>query len=373
MSETRSMRECGKDKSLGASGPLPESCLATYRDVFLATDYVIGGEEASAEAVKEELKHLFLKVTPTLSVIEDKSVVQKIRRCVESVKRFRSNKLTVYQKTKFFEHLDRIFDIAKCQHKFKSCLESFCKAKSCKIKDIHLDCACLSLDKVPKEERAFKLDQRLRCTLGDEGKYQMSIVNRRQAKRDQRSLEQRNDFVLQPLVEVIENTVEDTQVVMEDINQNESKSDQSESDLSAEYQDDAVKRHERVRKQNWIPLTNLAREADRYGFANRPTADIATAVLLGYGVIQPGDLTMAIDPMKVYRARKTNRKSSKETFSEEWEEEPATGLYFGGRKDNTLCYETNEEGKRFPRVKKENHLTLVSEPKGEFISSLPHH
>ena len=36
----------------------------------------------------------------------------------------------------------------------------------------------------------------------------------------------------------------------------------------------------------------------------------------------------------------------------------------------TLCYETNEEGKRFPKVKKENHLTLVSEPKGEFISSL---
>lgn len=36
----------------------------------------------------------------------------------------------------------------------------------------------------------------------------------------------------------------------------------------------------------------------------------------------------------------------------------------------TLCYETNEEGKRFPKVKKEKHLTLVSEPKGEFISSL---
>ena len=38
--------------------------------------------------------------------------------------------------------------------------------------------------------------------------------------------------------------------------------------------------------QNWIPLTNLAREADRYGLGNRPTADIATAVLLDYGVIQ---------------------------------------------------------------------------------------
>ena len=366
MSETRPKRECGKEKSLGAPGPLPESCLATYRDVFLATDYVKGGEEASAEAVKEELKHLFSKVTPTLTVIEDKSVNQKIRRCVESVKRFRNNKLTVYQKSKFFENLDRIFDIAKCQHKFKSCLESFCKAEVCKIKNLHLDCACLPMDKVPKEERAFMLDQRLRCTLGAKGKYQMSIIDSRQAKRDQRCLEQRNDFVM----EVNENTVEDTQVVMEDINQNESKSDRSESDLSAEYQDDAVKRHERVLKQNWIPLTNLAREADRYGLANRPTADIATAVLLDYGVIQPGDLTMAIDPSKVYRARKNNRKSSTETFSEEWEEEPVTGLYFDGRKDNTLCYETNEEGKRFPRVKKENHLTLVSEPKSEFISSL---
>ena len=54
MSETRSKRECGKEKSLGAPGPLPGSCLATYRDVFLATEYLPGGEEASAEGVKEE-------------------------------------------------------------------------------------------------------------------------------------------------------------------------------------------------------------------------------------------------------------------------------------------------------------------------------
>ena len=49
---------------------------------------------------------------------------------------------------------------------------------------------------------------------------------------------------------------------MEDINQNESQSAESMSDLSAEYKDDAVVRLERVKKRNWIPLTNLAREAD---------------------------------------------------------------------------------------------------------------
>ena len=261
-----------------------------------------------------------------------------------------------------------------CGHWYNYFIKHLCTTVSCKIKDLHLDCTCLALDKVPKEERAFMQDQKLRCTQGDKGKYQMSSVNRRQAKRDERALERRVDIeidCIEPQVEeVIEHVVEDNSVVMEDINQNESKSDESKSDTSAEYEDDAVSRLERVRKQNWIPLTNLAREADRYSLGNRPTADIATAVLLDYGVIQPGDLTLAIDPNKVQRARQASRKSSKETFSEEWEEEPVSGLYFYGRKDMTLCYETNEEGKRFPRVKKENHLTLVSEPKSEFISSL---
>ena len=162
MSETRPKRECGKDRSLGAPGPLPESCLATYRDVFLATEYAKGGEEASAEAVKDQLKQLFSKVTPTLSVIEDKSVIQKIYRCCESVTRFRINKMTAYQKAKFLENIDRLFNISKCQHKFRSCLESLCTTVSCKIKDLHLDCACLPVDKVPKEEREFMQDQKLR-------------------------------------------------------------------------------------------------------------------------------------------------------------------------------------------------------------------
>ena len=67
---------------------------------------------------------------------------------------------------------------------------------------------------------------------------------------------------------MIEEVCEDNSVVMEDINQNESESDENKSDTSAEYKDDAVRRLERVKKQNWIPLTNLAREADRYGLGN---------------------------------------------------------------------------------------------------------
>ena len=109
------------------------------------------------------------------------------------------------------------------------------------------------------------------------------VKYQQKAKRDQRHLEKRvdidcNEAEVTDILDEIE-FIEDNSVVMEDINQNESESEESERDLSAEYKDDAVVRLERVRKRNWIPLSNLAREAERYGLGNRPTADIATAVL----------------------------------------------------------------------------------------------
>jgi len=93
----------------------------------------------------------------------------------------------------------------------------------------------------------------------------MSNINRRQAKRDQRNLEKRVDIdcIEAQVAETLDEIEEDNSVVMEDINQNESESEESESNLSAEYKDDAVVRLERVGKRNLIPLTNLAREADR--------------------------------------------------------------------------------------------------------------
>ena len=70
------------------------------------------------------------------------------------------------------------------------------------------------MDKVPKEERAFMQDQKLRRKQGDKGKYQIAIVNRRQSKRDERALEKRADIDgLEPQVdEVIEDVNEDNSV-----------------------------------------------------------------------------------------------------------------------------------------------------------------
>ena len=77
-------------------------------------------------------------------------------------------------------------------------------------------------------------DQMLRCKLGDKGKFQMSIVDNRKAKRDARALDKKAD--------IVEEVFEDDSEVMEDINQSKSESEESKGDTSAEYEDDAVKR-----------------------------------------------------------------------------------------------------------------------------------
>lgn len=51
-------------------------------------------------------------------------------------------------------------------------------------------------------------DQMLRCKLGDKGKFQMSIVDNRKAKRDARALDKKAD--------IVEEVFEDDSEVMED-------------------------------------------------------------------------------------------------------------------------------------------------------------
>ena len=67
------------------------------------------------------------------------------------------------------------------------------------------------------------------------------------------------------IVEEVFEDIADNSLVMEDINQNKIESEESKGDTSAEYEDNAVKRFQRTKMKNWIPLTNLDREADKYG------------------------------------------------------------------------------------------------------------
>ena len=357
---------------LGAPGPLPLAALPTAREVYLAICFTEeeDAEQGALETVALQVEQQFNKVTPTLSLIKHKNTLLKISKLLENVKKFKRKAQTANEKKFFLLKLDKIFDIAVCQHSFERCQDTaFCNKQSCKIQDLHLNCPCNSIDKVPPEERHFMSDQRSRCKLGDKGKLAMAGVNHVQTKRDQRTVEKRTEVDEPNEKDILEEYAEDINLESDhEEDEMESVSDSSEDD----YRDDAVMRHDRARKKNYIKLENTAREADRYNFSNRAVADIATAVLMDYGVIDPEDAFLAVDPKKVHRARNSGREKSKEVFKQEWEEEPVTGIAFDGKKDKTLTFETDENGKRFSRIKMESHLTVVSEPKGEFITSMSH-
>ena len=112
-----------------------------------------------------------------------------------------------------------------------------------------------------------------------------------------------------------------------------------------------------------VPLTNLAREADRFGISNRAAAAIATAVLIDLGVVTNTDQSKVIDKNKLKRERMKLRKQLMDNDNQTMN---VTSIYFDGRKDETMV--KDKQGDRwYSHVTKEEHYVLVSEPGSAYI------
>lgn len=80
-------------------------------------------------------------------------------------------------------------------------------------------------------------------------------------------------------------------------------------------------------------IDSLARTADRYGVSDRVAAAIATSVLEDLGIVTEIDNSNVIDRSRVRRARSSLRLKEKQSSSLD---EALFGIYFDGRKDQTL-------------------------------------
>ncbi|KAK5648348.1 hypothetical protein RI129_003240 [Pyrocoelia pectoralis] len=110
-----------------------------------------------------------------------------------------------------------------------------------------------------------------------------------------------------------------------------------------------------------VKLPSVALACDRTGVSDRAAAIIVNAVLEDAGVLSKANATMTIDRMKIRRARKAQR----ELCMAKTTKKPAIiGLFFDGRKDQTLIYETTTNKRR--RITEE-HISLVTEPGSQYI------
>ena len=67
----------------------------------------------------------------------------------------------------------------------------------------------------------------------------------------------------------------------------------------------------------------------------------------------------------------TNYRESVADFVVE-EEAPIVCILFNGRNDHTRVVLEDEAGKRYPGYRMEEHVTLTSEPGGDYVAHLSH-
>lgn len=108
-------------------------------------------------------------------------------------------------------------------------------------------------------------------------------------------------------------------------------------------------------------LTPIAEVADRYGVTDQAAAAIATATLEVIGVLS-GDAWLVIARHKMRRSRNALRQ-----FLSASRITKGIGLYFDGRKDKTLFMEKGVSGIYRQKFKKEEHISVVAEPGGNYI------
>uniref|UniRef100_A0A6P7FUP9 Uncharacterized protein LOC114334346 n=1 Tax=Diabrotica virgifera virgifera TaxID=50390 RepID=A0A6P7FUP9_DIAVI len=117
-----------------------------------------------------------------------------------------------------------------------------------------------------------------------------------------------------------------------------------------------------------IKLPSVAQACDRTGVSDRTAAILVSAVLKDVGIITTEDSSKIVDRSIIRRERAKARFELKRKDKEDGSE-LVYGIYFDGRKDQTLV-QTSEEGSLSKKTKIEEHIVLVSEPGSKYIGHL---
>lgn len=370
---TRSEFDC---PIFGYPKELPVSKLPSYEDVlkcFFLEHYNLAVETNNkllnnnsfsqiSNIVAPKVKQLFDKASiPTVSLYR---IVQMInaynnsyRSLMKSYKRDKEKDSFKKKVEEFKQKSLRLFDISAC--KCTITLDCNCrKAVDLCECPVSIVCTCEKSKKVPVIELKFLYLQR-KHSLGKIGnvdvKESKKIIQRQKRKNTEYSRCQSNvDSLSQPSCS---KTMEPTQIEDFDsteINRNEDSSDE-------------VEEFEPVVKTPWqmrVKLTNTALTSDRFGVSDRATAAIASSLLQDFGIITETEHSNVIDKNKIRRGKKVIRTELQ--VQNQAELNTFQGLYFDGRKDDTIVIE-KVNSKHFRRVIKEEHYSIIQEPGSVYV------
>ena len=229
---------------------------------------------------------------------------------------------------KKFKNFDK-----KCA-KFKSHAEktlfdiSCCKCKS------FSNCNCDRSRKIPEREQSFLTDQRTvrKMVIGNVD----LAVSRRNLKLEKRKNSREQYKKKQQNLQSV--GLQDEKIPF---SESSTKTDSSEESEDHEYSQ--PRSMEKKRKSSFTSpppkrtnYSKLALACDRTGVSDRVAAFIASSVLHDEAGCSETNPSLVIDRSKIRRSRQRHRRLLQESNAEAADKSTITGLYFDGRKDQTL-------------------------------------
>ena len=210
-------------------------------------------------------------------------------------------------------------------------------------------------------ELAYVMDQRNRE--GGKGQFQMTdldkkVTSKMQESQDRKAKDkksskpissnnnhkddQNNTDDMPPPSEVAD--IGDIQPVREGEQVQESfdDNDPEDSDFTPDFLLD--KKEKNPSNRNMMSLKNVVRECMRWGVSPKAGASIANAALIDAGVVTKDNQTKIIDKNKLKRQMEKYQVDIREKEMEELQKAPPEGIYFDGKKDDTLTLEKDERG-----------------------------
>ena len=256
--------------------------------------------------------------------------------------------------------LDKLFDLAKYKCTIYACKEYSCLG--CK-NQAHVDCKCPKEDKIPLKELSFMKSQRDK--VGNKGTMQIGPMDFVETKRQKRSLlrEENRANPKRAKANIDEPPSTSSSIYDSDKNDPENYSDDQDSDVSIglSFTQDNTNR-------NFLNVSKISTAAIRYDVSNRATAAISTATIAALkddGFLK-NDVEIIIDHNKIKRCKGKVMKEQQIAKKISLEKSNIQGILFDGRKDDTIFLRRSEDGKLHHFEMKEEHISICSEPGGEY-------
>ena len=267
-------------------------------------------------------------------------LIDKYRSLLKSRKINQSRQKFINKQSEFDNELSQIFDIALC-----NCINLTA-------------CTCTKEKKVPSMEHKFLIDQRgkrqmmissvdSKVTTRNLKKYLKCSEAARKVAKERKAKQNREQCNV--VTSYVADDLEPDNIDIEDSTDPNFEPDPNDvtKNTSCSY--------------NTNSLPNLASVCDRTGVSSRKAAILASAVLENLGVINPSMDSNIIDKNKLNRERSKSRSKKIENAAKRIRFNDSRGLYFDGKKDETLHRAVKSGVKRIVK-ELEEHYTLIIEP-----------